>query len=416
MKRTTANADTKRPRAARSRTESERHLRHQEKCGRQAARTLAGEPTDLSGLLRRLKMLGLKAQDPLHSAGIGEVYLMLTMGCNLRCRACSLWGTGGACRDAAFLKAFSRPAPLGRFLTLIDELVEFKPEYLNLSGGEPLMTRRWAPLAERARDRGLRAILTTNGVLLERCVERVADLFDQVSISIACPPQLRERLGMGAAGHYQAMMRGLKSLARLRDRHPRRKPVLRLMCEVFDANGEHLVELIDDLDEQGVVFDETLFMHLIFNGPRALAAQKKVLASEFGLPFLLWKGYGYRPCAMDFEAMARVLETLRERCPRARFSADLRSAEDLRDYYRGRREAIGRAFCDGPWRQVNLFPNGDVWACPDFVLGNITEQGFADIWEGPKARALRRRIYRRLFPTCRGCFSFYEKEQPMGAG
>ena len=209
-------------------------------------------------------------------------------------------------------------------------------------------------------------------------------------------------------------MRGLRSLARCRDRRRGRKPALRLLCEVFDSNAAHLGELVEHLEREGVVFDEILFQHLIFNRPEELAAQERVFRDEFNLPIALWRGYGYRPRVMDFAAFDQALQGLRERYPQARFSVDLRGTEALRDYYEGRRDLSGEAFCDGPWTQVNVFPNGDVWLCPDFIAGSLLRDDFAGIWDGPMARALRRRVCQRLFPACRGCFSFYGKEQPLG--
>ena len=375
---------------------------------------LAGEPTDRRGLSTRLGELGVRAEDPCRSGSIGEAYLMLTMACNLRCRACSLWGQGGACHSARFHEAKSKPVPLPRLMTLIDELVPYRPQNVNFTGGEPLLSPHWAPLAEHARKRGLRTILTTNGVYLERHAERVAADFDQVSISVACPPSLREELRMGPPGHYDAMVRGLRKLARLRDRHPGRKPLMRMLCEVFDSNVEHLGETVAHLEREGVVFDEILFQHLIFNRPEVLAAQERSFREEFDLPLNLWRGYAYRPQPVDYEAFDRALRGLRERYSQARFSVDLRGAAALRDYYEGRREASGSAYCDGPWTQANVFPNGDVWVCPDFILGNIMNGDFSGIWNGPMARALRRRVCRNLFPACRGCFSFFSTQLPHG--
>lgn len=209
-------------------------------------------------MLRRLAELGVRAEAPFRSGFIGEVYVMLTMDCNIRCRACSLWGLGGA-----------------------------------------------------------------------------------------CPPEERERLRMGPPGHYEAMVRGLGKLG----------------------------ALVEHLERRGIVFDEILFQHLIYNSPAELAAQAKAFREEFGLGLGLWKGYGYG----------------------------------------GRKGAAGAAYCDGPWTQVNVLPNGLVWACPDFILGDLMEQDLESLWDGPRARALRRRVCRNLFPACRGCFSFYGKEQPLGA-
>jgi len=375
---------------------------------------LTGETTDRRALSKRLGELGVRAGDPYRSGMIGEAYLMLTMACNLRCRACSLWGVGGACHSSRFHEAKSRPVPLKRMLALIDELVPYMPQNVNFSGGEPLLSPHWEALAAHARRRGLRTILTTNGVYLERHAEKVAALFDQVSISVACPPSLREELRMGPTGHYEAMVRGLRKMAALRDRHPERKPLLRMLCEVFDSNAAHLGETVEHLKQEGVVFDEILFQHLIFNRPEVLAAQEKAFQTEFDLPLSLWRGYAYRPQAMDYAAFDRALAGLRERYPHARFSVDLRGEAALRDYYEGRREETGTAYCDGPWTQANVFPNGDVWVCPDYALGNITQGAFADIWDGPKARTLRRRVCQKLFPACRGCFSFFNTQLPHG--
>lgn len=379
-----------------------------------AAAPLSGEPTDRRALSKRLGELGVRAEDPYRAGAIGEAYLMLTMACNLRCRACSLWGVGGACHSARFHEAKSRPVPLERMLRLIDELVPYRPQNVNFSGGEPLLSPHWAALAAHAKKRGLRTILTTNGVYLERHAEKVAALFDQVSISVACPPSMREELRMGPPGHYEAMVRGLRKMAALRERHPSRKPLLRMLCEVFDSNAGHLGETVEHLKNEGVLFDEILFQHLIFNRPEVLAAQEKAFAREFDLPLNLWRGYAYRPQAMDYAAFDRALAGLRERYPHARFSVDLRGEAALRDYYEGRREETGTAYCDGPWTQANVFPNGDVWVCPDYVLGSITQSSFAEIWDGGKARALRRRVCRKLFPACRGCFSFFNTQLPHG--
>ena len=219
---------------------------------------------------------------------------------------------------------------------------------------------------------------------------------------------------MGPPGHYEAMVRGLRKMAALRERHPARKPLLRMLCEVFDSNAGHLGETVAHLENEGVVFDEILFQHLIFNRPEVLAAQEKAFREEFDLPLNLWRGYAYRPQAMDYEAFDRALAGLRARYPHARFSVDLRGAAALRDYYEGRREDSGTAYCDGPWTQANVFPNGDVWVCPDYVLGNVNQGAFAEIWDGAKARALRRRVCSKLFPACRGCFSFFNTQLPHG--
>lgn len=364
-----------------------------------------GERTDRAALAARLAAAGLRG-DPYAGGPLAEVYLMLTMACNLRCRACSLWGVGGACHDAGYLSRSSKPAPLARLLGFLDAVARRGAGMVTLTGGEPLMSRRWRPLARRLRERGLRAALTTNGTMLAGRAEEVAEAFDQVNVSVATPPDLRAELRTGPAGHWEAMIAGLRRMAELR-RVTGGRPRLRLLCEVFDSNAEALERVVESLEREGAEFDEIHIQHLIFNRPETLAAQESVLRSEFGREPGLWRGYGYAPRDMDFEAFDASLARVRRRWPNASFSADLRGAAALREYYSGDRAAMGEAWCDGPWRQVNVLPNGEVWACPDLSLGSLAEESFDEIWDGPAARALRRRVAARLLPACRGCFYFY---------
>lgn len=364
-----------------------------------------GETTDRAALAARLAGLGLRG-DPWAGGRLNEVYLMLTMGCNLRCRACSLWGVGGACHDKAYLRRTSKTAPLPRLMALLDSVARRGVGQVTLTGGEPLMTKRWKPLAVRLRKLGLKAALTTNGTLLEKNAEDVAALFDQVNVSVATPPDLLQELRTGPAGHWESMIAGLRRLDKIR-RKTGGRPLLRLLCEVFDSNAGVLERVIESLEKEGVAFDEIFIQHLIFNSPETLRAQERVLAKEFGIKAGLWHGYGYAPRKMDFKAFDAALSRVRRRWPQAVFSVDLRGPEALRAYYEGGREAMGRTWCDGPWMQVNVLPNGEVWSCPDVNLGSIADKGFDEIWDGATARKVRRRVARSLMPACRGCFYFY---------
>lgn len=364
-----------------------------------------GEPTDRPALSRRLAELGLRG-DPFTGGRLNELYLMLTMACNLRCRACSLWGVGGACHDDDYLRDSSQPVPLGRLYALLDAVARRGVGEVTLTGGEPLMTSRWKPLARRLRELGVKAALTTNGTLLERHAEDVSRLFDQVNVSVATPPELRGDLRTGPPGNWEAMIAGLKRMAEIR-RSTGGRPKLRLLCEVFDSNAAVLERVIGSLEEQGASFDEVYIQHLIYNRPETLREQERVLRREFGLKAGLWKGYGYEPKAIDFAAFDAALAAVRKRWPQAAFSVDLHGQKELRLYYAGDRRDMGRAWCDGPWTQANVLPNGEVWTCPDVNLGSVAEKGFDEIWDGPQARALRKRVAARLLPACRGCFYFY---------
>lgn len=70
-----------------------------------------------------------------------------------------------------------------------------------------------------------------------------------------------------------------------------------------------------------------------------------------------------------------------------------------------------KSYCEDPFFNLNVLFNGDIIACcADWerkaILGNLGEQGLAEIWAGPAARHMRELVasgrYRELTP-CRDC-------------
>jgi len=84
--------------------------------------------------------------------------LQITSRCNLRCKHCYL--SAGDGEDLELLKAFKA----------MDEFDRMQGLRLLISGGEPLMHRRFWYLNERLEDYGFRSVLLSNGTLINRDV------------------------------------------------------------------------------------------------------------------------------------------------------------------------------------------------------------------------------------------------------
>jgi uncharacterized Fe-S cluster-containing radical SAM superfamily protein len=97
--------------------------------------------------------------------------------CNLRCREC--------CTLSPFLpERFADPDEVRRDLDLARRVI--RPEYVKLTGGEPLLHPRIVELLRIARESGIAKIVsvTTNGVLLPRMPEEFWRLADEVTLSV----------------------------------------------------------------------------------------------------------------------------------------------------------------------------------------------------------------------------------------
>ena len=100
----------------------------------------------------------------------------ITEACNLRCIHCE---AEAGVRDRNELS-------LDEGLKLVDDLAAIGCRRVHLTGGEPLVRPDWPELAARAVDRGMQAVVITNGLLLdEAAVERMVALgVTAVSVSI----------------------------------------------------------------------------------------------------------------------------------------------------------------------------------------------------------------------------------------
>ena len=83
--------------------------------------------------------------------------------------------------------------------------------------------------------------------------------------------------------------------------------------------------------------------------------------------------------------------------------------DKIGDYY-GNLEEVVRKECPIPWSQANIDYNGDVHFCadyPDYVLGNIKEAKFFDIYNNERAQKFRNELKAApdgLFPGCVRCY------------
>jgi radical SAM protein with 4Fe4S-binding SPASM domain len=63
-----------------------------------------------------------------------------------------------------------------------------------------------------------------------------------------------------------------------------------------------------------------------------------------------------------------------------------------------------------PWSQADIDYNGNVHFCadyPDYVIGNIREQRFWDIYNGERAQKFRKELRESpqgIFPGCLRCY------------
>jgi MoaA/NifB/PqqE/SkfB family radical SAM enzyme len=72
-------------------------------------------------------------------------------------------------------------------------------------------------------------------------------------------------------------------------------------------------------------------------------------------------------------------------------------------------EVPTEAMCEDPWTNLLVYVDGDATFCcyhyPKSILGNTRGEPFEDIWNGPRARTIRKLVLEEAAPKCcRACF------------
>lgn len=358
---------------------------------------------DAAGLKKSLVGMGIGGLQ--ESRVLGEVYFMLSLKCNLSCKVCAWWGSKGPCRNRDFMKNFRPALTLEELVRFADEISLFRPKTVSFSGGEPLLCELWYPLARYFRQKQIKVSLTTNGVLLADNLGKIKEAVDEINLSLGGPPSILSVIRENSSSHFRKIMRGLEAITELKRKGG--GPSLRILYTISDLSYAHMEELIKFMESSRILIDHYKFQHLMFIGPDTLKRQKKVFWKKLGIKDLsLWRGYAYCPSRFDFDRFREEIGKVAG-YDNVSFSPAL-SAGELEAYYRDNKGALRYSrHCTAPWHQLNIMPDGRLYVCHDYFIGNIKEGSFNDIWNGPRARKMRLYLSQRLFPACKGCFYHY---------
>ena len=300
--------------------------------------------------------------------------------CNLKCIMCyfSLPGRGDR-EDEISLEEFRRLAP---------ELLPYT-SHLGLScATEPFMCRHFLEVLSLVGEHGVPFVYyITNGTLLtERAIrETIRTKVGMVSVSIdGARRETFEAIRRGA--RFDKVLANVRRLRDLKRETGSELPRLQFSVTLMRSNIEDLeplMHLFKDLGGQEVDIrhavpyeglescDLTLFEHKELTNRHLDRA--RALAAEFDLALV--------NCPANFDLGADPEPppgpSLTEPCRR-------------------------------PWTMTLVHPDGGVIPCDNWhtheLMGNVKEQPFGEIWNGPAYRRLREELLSgRLGPTCRHC-------------
>jgi radical SAM protein with 4Fe4S-binding SPASM domain len=351
----------------------------------------------------RLKIAPLIKRGIDRAPGPVTASLNLTHLCNLRCEMCGQWRRQDTSRQEVL--------PLGKLRELIDALAGYRPKFY-LWGGEPLLYPEFPGLLSYLREKNQYTVVNTNGVLLAKHAAAMVNLgVDGLDISIDGPPEVHDRI-RGVPGTFEKVMTGLRLLRERRRERGTGKPMVKAIATISALNAGRLEETLDLFAASGLV-DAVIFNLGWFTTEKIGRATDRIFRERLGCPSSSWKDFVGALGEVDPGKVKSFMETVRARRrpgPPVFFIPDL-PPERVEEYYSRPASFLGRKTCFSPWLSIEVRPNGDLTFCPDFpdyVIGNINEEAFADIWNGERARKFRRLLIEKgPFPLCSRCCGLF---------
>jgi radical SAM protein with 4Fe4S-binding SPASM domain len=183
-------------------------------------------------------------------------------------------------------------------------------------------------------------------------------------------------------------------------------------------NYQHLEEFVAATREFEI--DWHIFNLGTYTNDAIVMRQKTLMKEKFGIDIDYLDAYntGYNR-GIDAQRLYDTLQKIhrsdfiseehKDPLRSVRITVPALNPEKIGVYYNNLETPV-RNHCIVPWCQANINYNGDVHFCadyPDFILGNIKEQSFTEIYNGDKANLFRETINKcdgGIFPGCLRCY------------
>ena len=141
---------------------------------------------------------------------------------------------------------------------LIDDLAQFGSPVILFSGGEPTMRKDLPELAMHARDKGMRAVISTNGTLIDEKMAKVLkDIgLSYVGVSLDGMRETNDKF-RGVPGAFDAALQGMRNC---------KKEGIKvgLRFTINKKNAQDIPAIFDLLEEEGI--PRVCFYHLVYSG------------------------------------------------------------------------------------------------------------------------------------------------------
>jgi len=319
--------------------------------------------------------------------------LELTYKCNLNCPFCYV----GDDRNKDELTT-------EEWLKVIEQIPFWG--IITLVGGEPLIRKDFEEIFKKSVKRvNGRVNVVTNGVLLN---EEIIKLFIKeklllLSVSIDGYGQTHD-INRNKSGLFEKVADNLETLKKLKSKH--KKPLLDIKTIIMKNNLDDLPKIYKMCDKLNADFLSLAFLR---NND---LKQSSILRDHLGEEFYEQEYPVEQYFDLEhFEEIYKELKFLSKKGKtKIRFAPKFdfeETPEKIIKFFRNiGNENINDRYnpCLYPWSNTLITPEGGVYPCLSYKIGNIRQKPFIELWNSPKFVCFRKNLKARgVFNACQMC-------------
>ncbi len=320
---------------------------------------------------------------------------------------CGQWSTTGYVKNQ-INNRLENELSAEQYEQTLNELSKFKPAII-LCGGEILLYPQWQKFMKMLTERDMPMTLITNGTHLRQAAETLVELgLNQLIVSIDGPAPVHDKI-RGREGAFNRAIAGIKKVAAIKKEAGIKYPLISLNSTILADNWDSLDKIADLADKLQI--DKVTYLHPNFLDKNLWQQHLQVFSSKIGDLSAEWGGFIRSMSDYDADKLAAKIEYIKKQkySSLITFLPDF-SADDIKKYYQDGLFQSKRFSqkCLGPWKTVNIHPDGKVSPCLGYSIGNILDKPFKEIWRGEKMRDFRQVVSEDMpFPACSRCCTFY---------
>ena len=332
-----------------------------------------------------------------------DFIIYLTNRCNLACEMCSQYGDN-------FKENSPQELSLDDWKKFLQSVSDTNPKpKIILMGGEPFLYKDFDKLFQMLQDFGFPVHIVTNGTLLDKHLEVLANSDVTITISIDGIEEKHDKI-RGKQGTFKKVIENIKLANKMQENGAEFKLFVNSVILPDNVNElSNFVEYMQQFNIEQFVFQHLQFSSREMNSKTNIEWKENVGCEFSNENFLTKKSYSLTP-----KYTQQIKENLDEAarvCKKEAFVFPYLDDKEMENYYLDKNLDKIRPYytCTTPWMCAFISPDGYVSNCIQNTIGNIKNNDFWDLWNNDSANRIRNSLCKNgSFEFCKKCCNFYK--------